>query len=116
MREQYFKKENIFRLMPRSKKKGMEAAVLQAALEGLELRKKQVEEKLAAVKSMLGSPVKAPAAGRAAPKPKRTLSAAARKRISKAQKRRWAALKAKAAAKPAKRASKKTAVTAKQGE
>jgi len=100
--------------MPR-RKKGMDATVFQAALEGLELRKKQVEEKIAAVKSMLGSRVKAPAAAPAAPKPRRKLSKAARKRIAQAQKRRWALVKAKAAAKMAKKGSKKAAEAAKQG-
>lgn len=96
MRLQYLKKETIFNFMPRQKK-GINAAVLQAALEGLDLRKKQVEEKIAVVRSMLGSPAKAPAARGAEAKPKRKLSKAARKRISRAQKRRWALLKGKAA-------------------
>lgn len=84
--------------MPR-RKKGIDNSVLQAALEGLEVRKKQVEEKIAAVRSMLGSPAKARAALPAVAKPKRRLSAAARKRIAEAQKRRWALVKAKAAKK-----------------
>jgi len=68
--------------------------LLSAALEGLELQKKRIEEQIAQVKALLGGrrpKAAAPVAviPAAAPK-KRQLSEAARKRIAAAQKRRWA--------------------------
>ncbi len=88
--------------MPR--KKVLDAALLQAALEGLEQQRLELEKKITAVQSMLGT--RKARAGAAAAKPKRTLSAAARKRIADAQKRRWALVRAKAAAKAARKAGK----------
>ncbi len=77
--------------MLHSKVKANEA-LLSAALEGLELQKQRIEEQISEVRSMLTA--RGPAArkvGRpATAKPKRTLSASARKKISIAQKRRWA--------------------------
>lgn len=81
---------------------------LNAALEGLELQRKRIEEQIATVKSLLGrkSPGRPSAAaavvvteagaGASAPRKKRTLSAAARKRIAEAQKKRWAEFRKKA--------------------
>ncbi len=72
--------------------------VLEAALIGFQHLRDQVDEKIAALRSQIG----APAALRqalshktegSAPK-KRTMSAAARKRIALAQKKRWAVYKA----------------------
>jgi hypothetical protein len=86
----------------------MDPIILAAALENLELQKKQIEEKIATVKAMMSGRAPAPmvatapvaAAGKAAAgeKPKkarkrRTLSPEARERIAAAQKKRWAALK-----------------------
>jgi hypothetical protein len=89
--------------MPRKPK--LDATLLQAALEGLELQRVDMERKIAAVRSMLGTREAGKGAAPPAAKPKRILSAAARTRIADAQKRRWALVKAKAAAKAAKKAS-----------
>jgi len=67
---------------------------LAAALEGLLLQKQRIEDQISTVRSLLGRS----GGGRAAststapaePRAKRTLSAAARKRIAEAQKKRWA--------------------------
>jgi|RhiMethySRZTD1v2_1073278.scaffolds.fasta_scaffold332089_3 hypothetical protein len=67
---------------------------LAAALEGLLLQKQRIEDQISTVRSLLGKS----GGGRAAstspaaaePRAKRTLSAAARKRIAEAQKKRWA--------------------------
>ena len=81
----------------------MDASLLQAALEGLEQQRLELDKKITTVRTMLGVRTAAAAAAPAAPKRKRILSRAARKRISDAQKRRWALAKAKAAAKAAKK-------------
>jgi hypothetical protein len=86
--------------MPRPR--AIDPALLQAALEGLEHQKQEVDKKIAAVRSLLVAPRRGRRAAPPAPKPRRKLSAAARKRISEAQKQRWALLKAKAAAKKSK--------------
>lgn len=72
-------------------------AFLSAALEGLEIQKQRIEEQIRQVKAMIGRrrvPTAAPAlnltAVASAPRKKRILSAAARKRIAAAQKKRWA--------------------------
>ncbi len=67
--------------------------LLAAALEGLLLQKQRIEDQISTVRSLLGksggraASTSAPAA---APRTKRVLSAAARKRIAEAQKKRWA--------------------------
>lgn len=77
--------------------------LLAAALEGLELQKRRIEEQISMVRSMLsGKKTYAPAAP-AAPaessssssssRSKRILSPEARQRIAAAQKRRWAAFR-----------------------
>jgi hypothetical protein len=76
-------------------------ALLQAALEGLEIQKNRIEEQIAEVKRMLGKrPGRAPksdvAGAATAETGKRQLSPAARKRIAAAQKRRWAEYRKKA--------------------
>ena len=58
--------------------------LLEMALEGLEIRKKRVEEQITAIHQMLSTPVQRV--------PRNRLSAAARKRISEAQKKRWKAV------------------------
>jgi len=73
--------------------------ILEAALIGFQHLRDQVEQKIAALRSQIGAPAAArealshKAAAGSAPK-KRTMSAAARKRIALAQKKRWAAYKA----------------------
>ena len=76
--------------MPRPRKQDPE--LLQAALIGLQRTLEGVEQHIADLRRRLGAhsdsqPASAPA--------KRTMSAAARKRIALAQKKRWAAFKAK---------------------
>ncbi|HUS07657.1 MAG TPA: hypothetical protein VMZ52_15230 [Bryobacteraceae bacterium] len=73
-------------------------SLLQAALEGLEAQKMRIEEQIRRVQGMLrqgrrGRPAAAGVDGASAAeseRPKRVLSAAARKRIAAAQKKRWA--------------------------
>ncbi len=88
--------------MPRQQK--MDPALLQAALEGLEQRLKQVNTNIATVKQMLriddgrrtpATPSASAAEPKAPARRRRRMSAAARKRIAEAQKRRWAAFRAK---------------------
>jgi len=86
--------------MPRISKSLEDTSFLTAALEGLELQKKRIEEQIEQVKQMLGrrtvgSSVAIPRLVR-----RRQLSGEARRRIALAQKRRWAEYrKMKAAAK-----------------
>jgi len=75
--------------------------LLQAALVGFEVEKQRIEAKIAELRAILGS---APVPATRSAKPKRTLSAAARKRIAEAQKQRWAKFRSEAhAAGPTKR-------------
>ncbi|HSW49158.1 MAG TPA: hypothetical protein VLH09_03240 [Bryobacteraceae bacterium] len=78
--------------MPRPAKSLQDASFLAAALEGLELQRKRIEEQIAQVRAMLGGrPARLGAVVRAGkPAKKRLLSPEARKRIAMAQKRRWA--------------------------
>lgn len=65
--------------------------VLQAALEGLKLQRARIESQIAAVESAMGGARRAPAkTGGGGIRKRRTMSAAARKRIAEAQKERWA--------------------------
>ena len=83
---------------PRKIQVTTDASLLEAALEGLELQKRRIDEQIEEVHRMLGkrslrNPKAAPAAKAeptgAAPR-RRKLSAAARTRIAAAQKKRWA--------------------------
>ncbi len=81
------------------KKPMQDMSLMAAALEGLELQKKRIEEQIAQVRAVLGGGrPKAPSRAAAGPARKRELSAAARKRIAMAQKKRWAEYRKKAAA------------------
>lgn len=80
--------------------------ILQAALEGLELRRSRVDEQIAQLRARLGKrgpgrPPKAEKMVAKAPKKpdkkKRTISAAARKKMAAAAKKRWADQKKRAA-------------------
>jgi len=89
--------------MPRTKSIN-DRTLLEAALEGLELQKKRIDEQIREVRARLGgSRRSAPgAAGEASPRRgrrggRRTLSAEARKRIAEAQRKRWAAFHRKSA-------------------
>jgi len=80
--------------MPRGSKAVDEKFLLNAALEGLELQRRRIEEQIREVRARLGRRIGRPPAEAkpALPKKakKRRLSAAARKRIAVAQKKRWA--------------------------
>ncbi len=82
--------------MPRPQ--ALDRAILEAALEGLQRRLEDTNDKIAEVKRLIGGRPRAqetPApAGAPAPRKKRRMSAAARKRIAEAQKRRWAQFRA----------------------
>lgn len=92
--------------MPRRKQ--LDPLIVQAALAGLEARRVRVEEQIATVRGLLGGQRTAPRAAAGANeapsvaparKKRRTMSAAARKRIALAAKRRWAEWRKKQAAK-----------------
>lgn len=92
--------------MPRPKQQAHNETVLQAALEWYELQKRKIEGQISQVQMMLGMKAK-PAGNRAGgssathrstPGGKRTMSAAAKKRIADAQKRRWAEYRKKVSA------------------
>ena len=78
--------------MPRSEKLASDPAFLEAALEGLLLQKKRIDEQIREVKGLLGRRRVNIQSAAAAPmaQTKRELSPAARKRIAAAQKKRWA--------------------------
>lgn len=88
--------------MPRVAKSLQDASFYAAALEGLEMQRRRIEEQIQHVRALLGGRrAKTAIPSIAAPgKParKRRLSAAARRRIALAQKRRWAEYRKKAGA------------------
>jgi len=65
--------------------------IIQAAIEGLEGRKKHIDEMIANLRQKMTGGTSAPTS--ALSQTGRTMSAAARKRIADAQRRRWAAVK-----------------------
>jgi hypothetical protein len=85
-------------VMPRGRRPGIDASLLEAALIGFEHMKREVDGKIADIRKRLGVGVRAvkAAAGGAAVTIKRTMSAGARRRIAAAQRKRWAAVKTKA--------------------
>jgi hypothetical protein len=87
--------------MPRPR--NIQPWLLEAALLGLEQSRQRIEGQIAQVQGLLG-PRRRPAEVPALGKPKRTISAAGRRRIAAAQRKRWAALeKAKEGSAPKKR-------------
>jgi hypothetical protein len=78
--------------MTRGRRSGDETT-LKMALIGYEIERNKIEEKIREVQSALGNEGSPTAHG--TPK-RRTMSAAARKRIAAAQRRRWAAIRKKA--------------------
>ena len=78
--------------MPRPTKSLQDTSFLTAALEGLDLQRRRIEEQIQQVRAMLsGRRIRLSAGGfTAKPARKRQLSPEARKRIAMAQKRRWA--------------------------
>lgn len=71
--------------------------LLSAALEGLLLQQQRIEEQISLVKAALGQKKGPVATASGAPRKRRVLSAAARKRIADAQKKRWAEFRKKQA-------------------
>lgn len=72
-------------------RKSLDPGILSAALEGLELRKQRLEQYIVEVRRVLGGTTrKAAAVAVEAKRPRRKLSAAARKHIAAVQKKRWA--------------------------
>jgi len=86
--------------MPRPAKALQDTSLLSAALEGLEMQRKRVEEQIAQVRAALGGrKVRSASSDQPAKAArKRELSPEARKRIANAQKRRWAEYRKKQAA------------------
>jgi hypothetical protein len=87
--------------------------ILEAALTGLEERRRQLDSQIESVRQMLGrhgGRVIAIAAN-TAPAPKSRISAAGRARIAAAQRKRWAAKKGTTGARAAKKQGAKTAAS-----
>ena len=80
--------------------------IIQAAIDGLEGRKQRIDEVIAELRQRIGGGTSAatPSSSRTG---RRTMSAAARKRIAEAQRKRWAAVKKGAKPKTAAAAPKK---------
>ena len=73
------------------KGKALDPSIFEAALVGLEGQRQRIENQIAQVRRVLGGPRKAArAVPIAAPRKKRRISAAGRKRIVTALKKRWA--------------------------
>ena len=64
--------------------------ILNAALEGFEAQRARLDVRIAEVRRLLGARPQQPTAPAEAPKPRRKMSAAGRKRISDATRKRWA--------------------------
>jgi hypothetical protein len=85
--------------MARPSSQLQDPALLAAALEGLEMQRKRIEDQIATVRGMLSgrksvsSAPSAPAAEKPTSRRKRVLSEEARLRIAAAQKKRWAAFR-----------------------
>jgi hypothetical protein len=76
--------------MPKNSKTFDDPVVLEAALEGLELQKKRIENQIREIRARLGKRPRSGKPDTVASTRKRNLSAEARKRIASAQKKRWA--------------------------
>jgi hypothetical protein len=68
--------------------KASQSEILEAALIGLELRRDEIERKMAEIRSLLEKTTRPAARSRGATA--RTMSAAVRRRIAAAQRKRWA--------------------------
>jgi hypothetical protein len=90
--------------MARTPRSVQSESLLEAALEGLELRRKRLEEEIQHVRTLLGRrgrgrpPKSTDDSGQPAASRKRRLNPEARKRIAAAQKKRWAEYRKKQAA------------------
>ena len=93
--------ESIIEFMPR--KPNTSNDILEAALIGFQHLRSQLEQKISDLRTQLGHRVAGESsnAGGTQPAKKRTMSAAARRRIALAQKKRWAAQKAAQGGQPA---------------
>jgi hypothetical protein len=69
-------------------------AIINAAIEGFEAQKRRIDDQIAELRSMLPG---APATANETARPKRKISAAARRRMALGQQKRWAAIKGGAA-------------------
>ncbi len=79
--------------MPRGRPSS-DPTMLAMALVGYEVEKQKIEEKIREIRARLGggkAAGKSTAPAKAGGRPKRTLSAGARRRIAAAQRKRWAA-------------------------
>jgi hypothetical protein len=102
-----------------AKQAGTDKTLLAMALVGYEAEKSKINAAIAEIRARLGGQASA-ADGQPAPR-KRTMSAAARRRIGAAQRKRWAAVKksqasGKSAAKPASKKRKMSAAARKKSE
>jgi hypothetical protein len=77
--------------MPTSK---LTTEILNAAILGFEEQKKGIDLQIAELRAMLSGPAAGPATPEPTNRPRRKMSAAARKRIGDAQRKRWAVKKA----------------------
>jgi len=86
--------------MPKTHNSLEDTSLLVAALEGLELQRRKIEDQIAQVRAALGGRRLRLASGAAGVRPvrRRELSPEARKRIAMAQKKRWAEYRKKQAA------------------
>src|SRR3954453_5003185 len=80
--------------------------ILNAALESLTTKRRQIDEQIGEVRRMLGSSADGASAESQPSGRKRTMSAAGRRAIAEAQKRRWAAKKSASESEPATEAKK----------
>ena len=78
------------------------ADILSATLEGFEAQKNRIDARIEEIRQVLASGGSKPTARSEAGKPKRRVSAAARRRMAKAQRLRWKKLKQAAAPETAK--------------
>jgi hypothetical protein len=76
----------------------LDRELLEAALYGLEHKRREMDQRILELRGRLGGGRTGAAASASGGRKKRTMSAAARKRIAEAQRKRWAELKAKKAA------------------
>ena len=81
--------------MPRGRSSTEDVATLQMALVGYQIERQKIDDKIRELESQLkgrrgSSAIVGSSAAKKAPRAKRVLSAAARRRIGAAQKKRWA--------------------------
>ena len=72
----------------------LNAEIIAAAIEGFESQKRRIDTQIGELRAMLSGTSSEGAATPEAPKRKRKVSAAARRRMALGQKKRWAAIKA----------------------